>query len=820
MLELELHQGTEPRRWRYGSDRTVTIGRDDGCVLPLEDTSASRVHCVVTYRTGRWLIRDADSRNGTLVNRQPVQTRALLDGDVIRVGRTDIRVRIEILTGPTPIAEVARAPADERPVPAPGPARTAHPTPAFPTLAWTDEADRPGATRERGEDAPVPRTFLPGAAISFSPPFAAASPSTPTPIPAAPNPIPIDPAQAPSDSAPEAPARAEAGTPARAPSPTGSGGPPSTPSPRPQRTEVDWTSPATESGVPIPSPGSARTTPAFDPPARASTGSSADSRESRLVDPPARAITGSGADPRESRLVDPPARAITVGSEPGQSSEAAAAAAPASPAGERRRTLRDLWRASAWSLSLAIHGGILFLASLILLTSELVKPAQDFLVGLTATPLGRSAMTEPRPEAASVAADPADVDSEAIEVPALEDRIVRAMDVSPPPTPVGSSLLPTAAFQPLRVAGRKGPGAFHADSGEPGRREAIENALRWLARHQDPDGHWSAAGFVGVCGDPLCAGPGKPIHDVGVTGLALLAFLGAGHHHGDGPHAEVVRRGLRWLASRQAADGCVGERRGKYLYSHAIATAALCQAFAARRSTLLRQPAEQATEFLLAAQSLSGGWRYKPGESEADTSVTAWAVLGLKRAERAGFPVPSSVAPKVLAFLALLSDRTGHVGYQTALDLGSRPEDGLDKYPPHEATTAMALVCRILCDPSGAAAPNPGAVSLLLKERPTWGEDGNDADMIAWLFGSMALSRLPREGSNDWDRELVSTAVARQETEGCPAGSWPVAGPWAASGGRVYTTAIAALALEAPAGGLLAGIVTDAGARSKPRRTR
>ena len=49
--------------------------------------------------------------------------------------------------------------------------------------------------------------------------------------------------------------------------------------------------------------------------------------------------------------------------------------------------------------------------------------------------------------------------------------------------------------------------------------------------------------------------------DAAVTGLALLAFLGSGHTHLDGPYHEDVRRALEYLMRTQAPDGNSPARR-------------------------------------------------------------------------------------------------------------------------------------------------------------------------------------------------------------------------------------------------------------------
>src|SRR6185503_9710310 len=52
---------------------------------------------------------------------------------------------------------------------------------------------------------------------------------------------------------------------------------------------------------------------------------------------------------------------------------------------------------------------------------------------------------------------------------------------------------------------------------------AVTEALKWLARHQNPDGSWGAKNHLDHCVGSKCAGVGDPEFDTGVTGLALLA---------------------------------------------------------------------------------------------------------------------------------------------------------------------------------------------------------------------------------------------------------------------------------------------------------
>lgn len=695
MIELHVGRSVGETGLLFDPGSTVTIGRDEGCVIPIEDTAASRVHCIVTFRAGQWLLRDVDSRNGTQVNEQTVQTHALRHGDVIRIGRTDIAVRITLRPVTPPPRDPQPAPANKALTPLPG-----SPPEVVPGI-WP---------RTTSEDEPVDARRQP---LTFFVRRGA------TPAPAAP-------------SAPIPPAAPVPGTPPQVL----------------EKTDLFAPDPVVNPPIPDASPKARRSLRAA-----ASWTISAVLLISGvlyvlailLVDEPAAvprevASRSAAAHPRGS---DPTPNPPAVVTDPGESEEV-----PPSDTG-------------------------------------------------TSTPIGSSALTP----TASTAGMLPDVDR----VPGLELAALPASVFPVSPLPARTAGSWGGEFSALRTRPADAGDAI-AENTDPKRREAIESALGWLARHQSADGHWAAADFAKACGDTPCNGAGKSLHDTGVTALAVLAFLGAGHAPGDGPHGAEILAALRWLVAQQAADGCLAPRKGKYMYSHAIATAALCEAFALKRAPALREPSRRAVELLVASQSASGGWRYRPGGAEADTSVTGWAVLALRRAESAGFPIAKSVFAKVQDFLLSVTDRSGHVGYQSSMDLGSRPEDGIDRFPPKEATTAIGMFCREICEPTAGLPPNSASVALVLHQHPVWGNEGDEADTIAWVFSATALGRASGAERKAWDAELLKSILGHQQQEGCAKGSWPAVGPWGASGGRICATALLTLTLEANAGGLLAGL--------------
>jgi len=102
----------------------VTVGRMTSVSdWVVRDPAVSRRHCRVAPEGEGWAIVDLDSFNGTRVNEEQIERRILVDGDVIRIGRTELRFH----AGPMPrrarpahpgeaaaIARAARGEADGR----------------------------------------------------------------------------------------------------------------------------------------------------------------------------------------------------------------------------------------------------------------------------------------------------------------------------------------------------------------------------------------------------------------------------------------------------------------------------------------------------------------------------------------------------------------------------------------------------------------------------------------------------------------------------------------------------------------------------------
>jgi len=66
----------------------ITIGREEGNVLRLNDERVSRFHAKIQFDNGEIILTDLESTNGTRVNGNVVQIRRLRPGDRVGVGRS------------------------------------------------------------------------------------------------------------------------------------------------------------------------------------------------------------------------------------------------------------------------------------------------------------------------------------------------------------------------------------------------------------------------------------------------------------------------------------------------------------------------------------------------------------------------------------------------------------------------------------------------------------------------------------------------------------------------------------------------------------
>lgn len=204
--------------------------------------------------------------------------------------------------------------------------------------------------------------------------------------------------------------------------------------------------------------------------------------------------------------------------------------------------------------------------------------------------------------------------------------------------------------------------------------EAVMLGLAWLTQMQKKDGNWECD--RGVTNDHAVA-----------TGMAVLAFVGAGQSHKEGRYKQSVQAGLNWLVKN--VDMGQGRDRGKIktitnMYSQGIATLALCEAYGMTHDPALRDATQAAIDYIQKGQGLRGSWGYEAG-TDNDTSILGWQIQALHAAQLAqGLTVDPKVIEKALKFLDSVSGKTKSTyGYRNSFDA-----------QPATSLTSIGLLCR------------------------------------------------------------------------------------------------------------------------------
>jgi hypothetical protein len=315
---------------------------------------------------------------------------------------------------------------------------------------------------------------------------------------------------------------------------------------------------------------------------------------------------------------------------------------------------------------------------------------------------------------------------------------------------------------------------------------SVQGALDWLAANQHPDGRWDPRRF-GAGQETKTLGQDRggagDDADVGISALAILAFQGAGETHLKGKHSVTIQRGLEYLLRSQGPDGSLaGEARlFARMYCHGMGALALSEAYALTGDARLQPYIARALTYTLRTQDPSGGgWRYQPGDA-GDMSQFGWQLMALKSAQLAGYPLPAQT-------------RSGMIRFLNSCAAGQ--QQGLASYRPHSAPsrtmTAEALTCRLFMELQRNDAATEEAVNFLLQETPQTGE----MNLYYWYYGTLALFQLQGSAWEAWNAALQQRLLATQETTGELAGSWAPDRVWGGYGGRVYSTALAAMCLE------------------------
>lgn len=332
--------------------------------------------------------------------------------------------------------------------------------------------------------------------------------------------------------------------------------------------------------------------------------------------------------------------------------------------------------------------------------------------------------------------------------------------------------------------------------------KAVADGLKFLAHHQHANGYWSLNEFNKHARTaPIPAGKVVPDNcqpmttrknDTAGTAFGLLPFLAAGITHKPGKtktqvdYTKSVGKAIDYLISVQSKSGGDKGNYGGDMYSHGLATIAMCEAYGLTSDARVKTSAQLGLDYIIASQDTGGGWRYSP-RTPGDTSVTGWQLMALKSGQMAGLNVPKATLKKCEEFLnSCETSAKGGYGYMPG-------------NPEGPAMTAVAALCRQYL---GVSPRNPSLLASVarLKKLPPGG--GNlyyeyYATQVmhhmggeAWQFWNLGPDGTGKGGIRD-------TLIAKQDTgkDGRPGqeGSFPGNDH---VGGRLGGTSLSLLSLE------------------------
>jgi hypothetical protein len=285
--------------------------------------------------------------------------------------------------------------------------------------------------------------------------------------------------------------------------------------------------------------------------------------------------------------------------------------------------------------------------------------------------------------------------------------------------------------------------------------------LRWLADHQQADGSW---------------------HDPATTGIALLAFLGAGETQQSGSFRETVRRGVQSLVARQRADGRLsGDDALRPARDHAVAALALVEAYGITGARGLKSAARSSIDYALASRTPGSGWH---SDGSLDIEATGWTALLLACANLSDLSDHRDVLDDAAAAASTLVD----------------PATGLIRTaPPHLSVPAATAFTAMTREFAQSAARDEEAirnsVEAIAAAAPA---PGVGPDPLGHYVATRVARRLGRDRLMSWRLALESAVHAHciAEPGRDDYGSWEPGSSPATPAERVWATALNLCCIE------------------------
>jgi len=260
--------------------------------------------------------------------------------------------------------------------------------------------------------------------------------------------------------------------------------------------------------------------------------------------------------------------------------------------------------------------------------------------------------------------------------------------------------------------------------------------------------------------------------NTGICGLALLAFMVKGNLPGRGEYGKTVAKGMKFLLDCSRPNGLIVKNSSHGpMYEHGFATLFLAEAYGMTQSPKIYECLKKAIDLIVRTQNRRGGWRYQPIPSDDDISVTVVQVVALRAAKNAGIDVPKTTIEEAIKYVrACCNKDDGGFGY--------RPGGGSGF-----ARTAAGVMTLQLAGEHKAEEVKPG-LDYLVQNR----EAKDHHFYYAHYYAVQAMYQYGEEYWEDWYPGIRETLLKKQEADG----------RWRGEAGDIYGTAVAVLVLGVP----------------------
>jgi hypothetical protein len=314
--------------------------------------------------------------------------------------------------------------------------------------------------------------------------------------------------------------------------------------------------------------------------------------------------------------------------------------------------------------------------------------------------------------------------------------------------------------------------------------KALERGLGYLAKAQQTDGQFPAAGNMGAYPSVM-------------TSLAGLTFLASGSTPEEGPYASNVKKALLYIlrvADAGKEDGLIAGpgSEARSMYGHGFAMLFLAQCYGMAMNTPLedriRGALERGIAMTVKAQSPAGGWIYTPSGGGDEGSVTVTQLQALRACRNVGIKVPKDTIDKAVKYLKMCQNGDGGISYSYSSRGSSRP-----------AISAAAIACFYAAGVYDRQTGGMGEEAEMVEKLVTYAKraaapNGGGGEGYYFYTHFYMAQAMYQRGGRDWEvyyPQITERLLRTQASDG----SWQGDGV-----GTTYGTAIGTLILQLPYG--------------------